>query len=98
MLLLTGCRLGEIQKLKWKNVYLNEGYIHLEDSKTGKRDVDLNPVAVNVFRELKAKKDNPYVIYSEVSDSHIIDLQRPWRRIRKQAELEDVRIHDLSKR
>ena len=23
------------------------------------------------------------------------DLQKPWRRIRKRAELEDVRIHDL---
>ena len=26
---------------------------------------------------------------------HIADLQKPWRRIRARAELEDVRIHDL---
>ncbi len=27
--------------------------------------------------------------------SHLTDLQRPWRRIRKREGLEDVRIHDL---
>lgn len=27
--------------------------------------------------------------------SHLTDLQRPWRRIRKRAGLEDVRIYDL---
>ena len=27
--------------------------------------------------------------------SHITDLQKPWRRIRTRAGLEDVRIHDL---
>ena len=26
---------------------------------------------------------------------HLTDLQRPWRRIRARAELDDVRIHDL---
>lgn len=27
--------------------------------------------------------------------NHLTDLQRPWRRIRKKAELEGLRIHDL---
>ena len=26
---------------------------------------------------------------------HLVNLQKPWRRIRKEAELEDVRLHDL---
>ena len=33
---------------------------------------------------------------TRVPGSHITDLQKPWRRIRAYAKLEDVRIHDLS--
>ena len=39
--------------------------------------------------------DNPWVIAGRLPGSHLTDLQRPWRRIRKRAGLEDVRIHDL---
>ncbi len=28
--------------------------------------------------------------------THLVNLQKLWRRIRKQAELDDVRLHDLS--
>ena len=40
-------------------------------------------------------EDNPWVIAGRLPGSHLTDLQRPWRRIRKQAGLEGVRIHDL---
>ncbi|WP_228391292.1 site-specific integrase [Komagataeibacter medellinensis] len=33
LLLLTGCRLREIQRLKWEYVFLDEGIIRLPDSK-----------------------------------------------------------------
>ncbi|WP_370540460.1 tyrosine-type recombinase/integrase [Azospirillum sp. INR13] len=35
LLLLTGCRLSEIQTLKWDYVDLNAGVLRLPDSKTG---------------------------------------------------------------
>lgn len=38
---------------------------------------------------------NPYVIAGHEEGQPATDLQRPWRRIREQAGLEDVRIHDL---
>ena len=34
-------------------------------------------------------------LHDGLPGSHITDLQKPWRRIRARAELEDVRIHDL---
>ena len=40
-------------------------------------------------------EDNPWVIAGRLPGSHLTDLQRPWRRIRRQAGLEGVRIHDL---
>ncbi|MDO5658178.1 MAG: tyrosine-type recombinase/integrase [Paracoccus sp. (in: a-proteobacteria)] len=43
----------------------------------------------------RGRTANPYVIIGKVREQHLTDLQRPWRRIRKAAGLEDVRIHDL---
>lgn len=38
---------------------------------------------------------NPFVIVGNREAQPLINLQKPWRRIRKLADLEDVRIHDL---
>ena len=37
LLMLTGCRLWEIQKLRWEHVDLEAGELLLPDSKTGGR-------------------------------------------------------------
>ena len=38
---------------------------------------------------------NPYVIAGKKQGARLINLQKPWRRIRAAANLDDVRIHDL---
>ena len=95
LLMLTGCRLSEIQKLRWEHVDLEAGELHLPDSKTGGRAVPLAPSAVRLLRSLPRPDDNPWVIVGRKPGSHLTDLQHPWRRIRERARLEDVRIHDL---
>ena len=95
LLLLTGCRLSEIQKLKWDHVDLNARVLRLPDSKTGAKLVAIGSAAVNVFKSIARLADNPYVITGQVKGQHLTDMQRPWRRIRKRAGLDDVRIHDL---
>lgn len=35
------------------------------------------------------------MICGEKPGAHLVNLQKPWRRIRKQANLYDVRLHDL---
>jgi integrase len=37
LLLLTGCRLREILNLRWSDVDVKRGTLHLPDSKTGKK-------------------------------------------------------------
>ncbi|MDO5622912.1 MAG: tyrosine-type recombinase/integrase [Paracoccus sp. (in: a-proteobacteria)] len=95
LLLLTGCRLSEIQKLQWKHVDLDHTQINRPDSKTGKRAIHLGNAAVEQLANLRPVAGNPYVIVGKVKGRHLTDLQRPWRRIRKAAGLDDVRIHDL---
>ncbi|WP_202526127.1 tyrosine-type recombinase/integrase [Sneathiella litorea] len=93
LLILTGCRLREIQTLKWE--YLKGNSAFLPDSKTGPKRVYLGPAALDVLAGIERIEDNPYVITGKLPGSHITDMQKPWRRIRMAANLEDVRLHDL---
>jgi len=93
LLILTGCRLGEIQTLKWE--YLSPGYMHLPDSKTGARRIPLPPAAQAVLDSLPRTAGNEWIIEGKEPGQHLTDLQRPWRRVRAKAEITDVRIHDL---
>ena len=95
LLMLTGCRLSEIQKLQWEHVDLDTGELRLPDTKTGAKVVHLGDPAIAVLRGIGRQKDNPWVIVGRKSGSHLTDLQHPWRRIRERAGLNDVRIHDL---
>jgi integrase len=38
---------------------------------------------------------NPYVICGEKAGQHLVNLEKPWQRIRHVAGLDDVRLHDL---
>jgi integrase len=93
LLILTGCRLGEIQFLEWS--FVTDRHLQLPDTKTGARRIPLPPAARDILDRLPRNPTNPFVIVGKVADQAITDLQRPWRRIRAEAELKDVRIHDL---
>jgi integrase len=93
LLVLTGCRLSEIQMLKW--AYVHNGYINLPDSKTGGRRIPLPPAAQAVLDNVDRRPGNEYVIAGTIDGQAVTDLQKPWRRIRQRAGLPGVRIHDL---
>lgn len=93
LLILTGCRLGEIQTLKWE--YITPNGMELPDTKTGARRIPLPQPARAVLAALPRLAGNPYVIAGKLTGQHVTDLQHPWRRIRALAGLDDVRIHDL---
>lgn len=95
LLLLTGCRLSEILTLKWEYIDIDNFRINFPDSKTGKKTVYISPFVIEVLASIEKKPDNPYVIYGAVDGKHLVNLQKAWRRIRQNAGLEDVRIHDL---
>lgn len=93
LLIFTGCRLSEIQTLKWS--YIRGSQLHLPDSKTGAKRVYLGPPALEVLGKLEQVPGNEYVIAGKVPGRYLNDFQHPWRRIRARAGLNDLRIHDL---
>ncbi|MDE0380984.1 MAG: site-specific integrase [Rhodospirillales bacterium] len=95
LLMLTGCRLSEIQTLRWEDVNLEASEVRLRDGKTAARMMPRSGAAVSVLFALPRPEDNPWVIVGRKPGAHLTDLQHPWRRIPARAELDDVRIHDL---
>ena len=52
LLILTGCRRGEILGLRWEDVDLESRELRLRDTKTGPRTVPLSPAAVKLLAGL----------------------------------------------
>ena len=93
LLLLTGCRKTEIVRLRWSEVQGDT--IALADSKTGPRKVPLNTQAKRVLVR-QPQSGSAFVFPSP------LDPARPrgpnlalWYRVRCEAGIEDVRLHDL---
>jgi integrase len=98
LLLLTGCRKGEILNLRWDEVKGN--MIRLSDSKTGARAVYLNEQAAAIINE--QWRVNPEAAESVFVFPSPSCPEKPrssvdpfWQEVRSKAGLDDVRLHDL---
>lgn len=95
LLILTGARHSEILELRWDEVNLGRSCLELRDSKTGAKEVFLPPAARQLLAELPRQPCNPYVIVGRNEGHHLINIKNSWAVIRKEAGIDDVRIHDL---
>ena len=93
LLLLTGCRKGELVGLRWSEV--SEGTLRLRDGKTGPRLVYLNDRAQRILLR-QPRTGGPFVFPSLSDSSRHRSLELSlWRKARRKAQIEDVRLHDL---
>ena len=60
LLLLSGMRLNEVLALSWDVVDLQDGVIHLTDSKTGEKDVVLGAAALQLLVDAPKKSDGRF--------------------------------------
>ena len=94
LLLLTGCRKNEIVRLRWQEV--DGGRLNLIDSKTGPRRVFLNRQARTILERQPRLGGSPWVFPSlRTSTRPQDDGLRLWYTVRREAGIEDVRLHDL---
>ncbi len=93
LLLLTGCRQGEIRTLRWADY--REGNLFLRDSKTGPRTVWLSSVARSVLDGLPRTTEWTFPAPAGGGPMPTETLYRCWRVVRGAAHLPDVRLHDL---
>ena len=98
LLLLTGCRKGEILNLRWSEVDLEAGELRLRDSKTGPRMIVLSLEAASVLARIPRLADNPFVIPAKIGGKAMRNLNDPWEMVCARAGLEDMRLHDCRHR
>ena len=68
----------------------------IPETKAGRPHViPLPRPALAEIMQLPRLEGNPFVFCGRWGRSHLINVSKPWRRIRKEAKLDDVRIHDL---
>lgn len=97
-ILSTGLRKGEVENLMWSEVEMGEEdvVLNLRDTKTGPRTVHLGSEASRIVTLRFATRKHyisPYVFSNKHGGK--LRLQRVWERIRKEADIKDVRLHDL---
>jgi integrase len=92
--LFTGARSGEVTAIEWSHVDWNRKIIRLPDSKTNEpRTIHLSDAAVEVLKTIP--RVSRYAIAGAHEDQPYKNLGRAWIIARKNAGLDDVRLHDL---
>ena len=93
LLLLTGCRKSEIRMLQWPDY--REGRLFLRDGKTGPRTVWLSSPARAILDGLPRQGQWVFPSPRRQGPVSSIVFQNFWHRVREEAKIADVRLHDL---
>lgn len=85
----TGMRRGELISILWKDVDLNARTVRVTKTKNGHpRTVPLSPTAIGTLDSLLRNHARVFPVSSNA-------VRLAWERLRKQAEVADLRLHDL---
>lgn len=96
LLLLVGLRKTELLRAKWKDVDWNFQTVFIGLTKNGEPVLaPLSNAAIDRLKLIPRLADNEYIICGHKPGSHLVYLSSAWRRVRKAADLPDLRIHDL---
>ncbi len=95
LLMLTDCLCSQIVTLKCEHVDLEHDELRFRQAKIGARAVPLSPAANQVLTTLPRRPDNPWVSPGRVRGTRLRTLNASWQVVRKEAGLEEVRLHHL---
>ena len=95
---MTGMRRGEIAKLKWENVDIEDGVIHVVETKNDEsRSIPIAKLLLETLKELKskAKTDLVSTTHEGKSYTHLTVWKRAWGTAVRRSGIGKVRFHDL---
>lgn len=95
--LLTGARRANVSSMRWSDIDLESAVWHLAKTKNGTpQNVTLSPEAAAI---LKARAErpgtSPYVFPGVGKTGHLVEPKSAWKRLLKNADIENLRVHDL---
>jgi integrase len=90
----TGCRLGEILNLQWRNINLTDNLVRLEPGETKNDEARTIPMTSDLVRMFEALPHcSPYVFTKD--GKRIKSIRRVWNSTVKEANIPDTLFHDL---
>jgi integrase len=97
-LLSTGARLNEALQAKWKDINRENKVwrIPASNSKNKRvRSLALNSSAVSVLDQLQSEGKHDYLFINRNTGKPYVTIHKVWKRLRTEAGLPHLRIHDL---
>lgn len=96
-LLTTGARLGEALNAKWCDIDNNRQWRipQLQSKSKKQRYIPLNDVAMKVLCAVDTKNNYEHIFVNLGTGEKYRCIKKAWTRIRKEAGLSNIRIHDL---
>lgn len=95
MLILSGCRRGEVLKAKWRDFDELQMMWTLPVTKNGKkRIIPITSQLYEIYKQIP-KESSVYLFASPKTKKPYISIYCSWNTARKKAGLPDVRMHDL---
>lgn len=100
ILIYTGARKNELLKATWNQFELEKGIWTKPSHSMKDKKLHHIPLSEQTAVALKTlqnlNKDNsPYLFPGKTGDKPLEDIKRFWNKIRKEANIEDVHVHDL---
>lgn len=94
--LLTGARKSELLKAKWEDVDWERKELRIPETKSGRiHYIPLSEPACTLLQNISRIENNPYILPGHVKGCALVNISKPWDRVRKEAGLQNVRLHDL---
>lgn len=98
LLLLTATRRNELLEAKWDHVDLEQRELFLPDKK--RKWSYCSPLRARISdacRPTETRRESVGIL-QPYRGQRIKEVNQRWRRVRKQAELEDVQLHDFRRK
>ena len=98
--MLTGARVGEVRQSRFEHFNLDLMIWSKPAAMTKQRRVHRVPISADVAahvrqRQLAVPKGNPWLFPGDIPGQPVKEIRRFWIRVQREADLQDVRIHDL---
>jgi integrase len=94
--LLTGARKSELLKARWMDIDWTRAELRLPETKAGRvHYIPLSGPALTLLQAMQRDEDNPFIFPGKVQGAALVNIAKPWHRVRTAAGVADVRLHDL---
>lgn len=94
----TGARKSNVLSMRWQDVNIEQALWRLPGAITKNsqpHSIPLSPKAIAILAERRRYIDSPFVFPGRGKSGHLRWPKNAWRKVTREAGLDDVRIHDL---